>query len=170
MPSFLGIEYHIWADGVAFLFALAATILCSLQIHHHIYHNHQPQTRRYIIRILLMVIVYSVEAWIGLFIPKLALYLDAIRDTYEALVIYSFYQLLIQPLGGYEQVQLYLENITVNTQEHFWPMNYICKPWTFSSLNVNISNQVLSSDRGTFLNNCSLGKDKCNKKIKNNKK
>ncbi|ETO21966.1 hypothetical protein RFI_15234 [Reticulomyxa filosa] len=98
-----------------------------------------------------MVIVYSVESWFGLYTPQFGLYLDAIRDTYEALVIYSFYQLLIHALGGYEQVQLYLENISIHVQSHVWPMNYCCKPWTFGSENT------FASDRGNFLNNCSFG-------------
>ena len=95
MADFLGFELHVWADYIAAVFALFACILCAIQIHHHIYHNHQPDTRKYIIRILLMVIVYCIESWWGLLDPNVSLYLDTLRDTYEALVIYSFYSLLI---------------------------------------------------------------------------
>eukprot|EP00483_Globobulimina_turgida_P006546 UN06556 len=132
MPVFLEIEMHVWADYIAFGFAALACILCSIQIHHHIYHNHDPETRKYIIRILLMVIVYCIESWFGLFDPHLSLYLDTMRDTYEALVIYSFYQLLICSLGGYENVQHALYLIPMRSFPHIFPFKYCCKQWSFN--------------------------------------
>ena len=42
----------------------------------------------------------------GLYVPAMSIYLDTIRDTYESLVIYAFYMLLIHSLGGYEKVKL----------------------------------------------------------------
>eukprot|EP01084_Bolivina_argentea_P229423 387220_1 len=158
MPEILGIELHIWADYIAFAFALLASILCAIQIHHHIYHNHEPQTRKYIIRILLMVIVYCIESWFGLYDPHLSLYLDTIRDTYEALVIYSFYQLLICSLGGYQNVQDELGAILLNercktdkqssTFPHLFPFKYCCKAWSFKEGR---------SGNGGFLRNTTIG-------------
>lgn len=147
MPYFIGLEYHIWADGIAFAFALAAIILCFVQIHHHIYHNHHPETRKYIIRILLMVVVYCIESWFGLYVPSLSLYLDTIRDFYEAIVIYSFYQLLICALGGYENVQHAFFCIPMNTFPHVFPFSLCCKPWPFATTRVSNS----------FLKNTTIG-------------
>eukprot|EP01083_Nonionella_stella_P031391 85967_1 len=132
MPEIFGIEAHVWADYIALTFALLACILCAIQIHHHIYHNHHPETRKYIIRILLMVVVYCIESWFGLYEPSLSLYLDTIRDTYEALVIYSFYSLLIYSLGGYENVQHALYLIPMRTFPHIRPFNWCCKEWSFA--------------------------------------
>jgi len=148
MPDLLGIEYHIWADYIALAFALLACILCAVQIHHHIYHNHHPDTRKYIIRILLMVIVYCIESWFGLFDPDASLYLDTIRDTYEALVIYSFYQLLIYSLGGYENVQHALVLIPMRTFPHMFPFKYCCKDWSFTQ------GRIASN---SFLRNTTIG-------------
>ena len=148
MPQLLGIEYHIWGDYIAGFFALIACILCIIQIHHHIYHNHHPDTRKYIIRILLMVIVYCVESWFGLFDPELSLYLDTIRDTYEALVIYSFYQLLIYSLGGYDNVQHALLLIPMKKFPHIFPFNYCCKQWSFGQGRIGYN---------SFLRNTTVG-------------
>lgn len=157
MPSLWGVEFHIWADSVAFAFALSAVILCSIQIHHHIYHNHEPETRRYIIRILLMVVVYSIEAWLGLFSPEFAMYMDAIRDSYEALVIYSFYQLLICAMGGYDNVQQCLWLIPQAHLPHVWPVNMCCRPWKFADTGIQTSPFSHEVERGTFLKKCSIG-------------
>ena len=132
MADLLGIAVHVWADYVAAIFALLACILCVIQIHHHLYYNHQPETRKYIIRILLMVIVYCIESWFGLYSPSFSLYLDTIRDTYEAMVIYSFYSLLIYSLGGYENVQHQLYLIPMATFPHIFPFNLCCKQWSFA--------------------------------------
>ena len=124
MPQILGVEVHIWADGVALVFTIFAVILCGLQIHNHIAHNHVPQVRKYIIRILLMVVVYGIESLCGLYYPEWSIYLNALRDCYEALVIYSFYQLLIQSLGGHEAVQSALKNVPMSTKPHMKPFNW----------------------------------------------
>ena len=124
MPEIFGVEVHIWADGVALAFTIAAVCLCGLQIHNHIYHNHIPQVRKYIIRILLMVIVYGVESFWGLYDPEWSLYLNALRDCYEALVIYSFYQLLIYSLGGEESVELALQSAPMSTMPHMAPFSW----------------------------------------------
>ena len=95
-----------------------------------------------------MVIVYSIESWSGLYDPSLSLYLNTARETYEALVIYSFYQLLICALGGYENVQNALYLIPFPAMPHFFPFYCCCKPWSFASSN---------NSNASFLRNTTIG-------------
>ncbi|KAH9055117.1 organic solute transporter Ostalpha-domain-containing protein [Lactarius deliciosus] len=53
-----------------------------------------------VVRIMLMVPIYAVSSLISLFSLDVAFIIDAIRDVYEAFVIYCFFQLLLGYLGG----------------------------------------------------------------------
>eukprot|EP01084_Bolivina_argentea_P047256 87060_1 len=128
MPKFLGKDFHIWADWISILFVILACILSTIQINKHIYHDHHPQIRRYIIRILLMIIIYAICALLGLFQPQYSDIYEIVRDSYESIVIYSFYQLLIYTLGGYKSVQKQLSRIEIDTYPQLWPLNYCFKP------------------------------------------
>jgi len=91
---------HQVAWIVAGCFALLSTCLTFYQVSMHIRYNCQPESRRFVIRILLMVPIYALESWLGLRFASITLYFDLLRECYEAFVIYSFYQLLISALGG----------------------------------------------------------------------
>ena len=54
----------------------------------------------YVVRILLMVPVYVWASQIGIQFPLAARYLELVRDCYEAFVIYSFFCLLVEYVGG----------------------------------------------------------------------
>jgi len=79
---------------VAVISVCISFTLCALQIRDHALNNPHPKSRRLTIRILCMVPIYATESFIGLLSPNLSIYCDTIRDFYEALVIYSFFQLL----------------------------------------------------------------------------
>ncbi|EPQ51504.1 DUF300-domain-containing protein [Gloeophyllum trabeum ATCC 11539] len=53
-----------------------------------------------VVRIMLMVPIYAISSLISLFSLGAAFVIDAIRDIYEAFVIYCFFQLLVAYLGG----------------------------------------------------------------------
>ncbi|KAH9003277.1 organic solute transporter Ostalpha-domain-containing protein [Lactarius hatsudake] len=55
---------------------------------------------RMVVRVMLMVPIYAVSSLISLFSLDVAFIIDAIRDVYEAFVIYCFFQLLLGYLGG----------------------------------------------------------------------
>ncbi|ELK29002.1 Transmembrane protein 184A [Myotis davidii] len=62
-----------------------------------------PSEQRYVIRLLLVVPVYSFDSWLSLLLlgsQQHYVYLDSLRDCYEAFVIYSFLSLCFQYLGG----------------------------------------------------------------------
>ncbi|KAK0461624.1 organic solute transporter Ostalpha-domain-containing protein [Desarmillaria tabescens] len=49
---------------------------------------------------MIMVPIYGVSSFISLFSLEAAVFIDAVRDIYEAFVIYCFFQLLLSYLGG----------------------------------------------------------------------
>ena len=51
-------------------------------------------------RIALIIIVYSSQSWLALRFYAARVYIVALRDLYEAYAVYSFYQLMLQFLGG----------------------------------------------------------------------
>lgn len=59
-----------------------------------------PLTQRYIVRIIFMVPVYAVAAFLSLAYPDQSIYFDSVRDVYEAWVIYNFLALLLAYVGG----------------------------------------------------------------------
>ncbi|KAK7442768.1 hypothetical protein VKT23_020796 [Stygiomarasmius scandens] len=53
-----------------------------------------------VVRIMVMVPIYAVSSFISLFSLEAAFFIDAVRDIYEAFVIYCFFALLLSYLGG----------------------------------------------------------------------
>lgn len=59
-----------------------------------------PVLQKYYIRILWMVPIYAIESWLALRFRQQKIFLETAREAYEAYVIYNFYMLLLQYLGG----------------------------------------------------------------------
>lgn len=74
-----------------------------------------------------MVPIYCIESWFGLRYPEYALYFDVLRDMYEALVLYSFFQFIVCYLGGEEQLAILLSRKV--PQEHVFPFNFCLRSW-----------------------------------------
>lgn len=55
--------------------------------------------QRHYIRILWMVPIYSVESWLALRFNKQKVYLETLREAYEAFVVYSLYKLMREYMG-----------------------------------------------------------------------
>ena len=55
-------------------------------------------------RIIAVVIIYSIESWLALRYAEARIYIESVRDIYEAFVIYSFYFLMLSFLGGPERL------------------------------------------------------------------
>jgi len=97
------ISQHVWAWALGGVFMCLATIIGSYSIYLHIKWNNSPMFK-YEVRVLLMVPIYAIEAWLGLYRYEQAVYWDVARSSYEALVIYSFYQFLLTFLGGEDKL------------------------------------------------------------------
>lgn len=74
----------------AAVFVILALISSIQHITKHLIYYNKPYLQKYIVRILWMVPIYSLDAWLAMVLPGSAVYLDVLRETYEAFVIYSF--------------------------------------------------------------------------------
>ncbi|KAF6840863.1 duf300 domain-containing protein [Colletotrichum plurivorum] len=106
--------------GVA---ALVATLLSAVSILLQSKNYRKPLLQRYVVRILLMVPIYSIASWTSLISIKAASFLDPVRDIYEAFTIYTFFQLLINYLGG--ERSLIIMTHGREPVHHLWPMNHV---------------------------------------------
>ncbi|KFB39473.1 hypothetical protein ZHAS_00006967 [Anopheles sinensis] len=108
------------------LFVLCAIPISIWQIAQHAIHYTKPQLQRHIIRILWMVPIYALNALLCLIWPNKSIYMDSIRECYEAYVIYNFMKYLL----NYLNLEMDLERtLEWNAQTyHFFP--FCClTPW-----------------------------------------
>lgn len=72
----------------------------------HLHNWYAPTVQKFVVRILFMVPLYSVQSWLGLRFhgPALHIYIVTVRELYEAYVIQSFVYYLIELLGGEERM------------------------------------------------------------------
>jgi len=104
MSDFVRIE-----DDVASVCTIISLLISGYQIASHMASYTEPHLQLYIIRILMMIPVYSISTWLSLMLPKETLTFNTVRDIYEAYVLYSFMQLLIEYMGGKNTLIVYLE-------------------------------------------------------------
>lgn len=70
-----------------------------------------------------MVPIYSIASWVSMVSTIAAQFLDPIRDIYEAFTIYTFFQLLINYLGG--ERALIIMTHGRPPVPHLWPLNHV---------------------------------------------
>ncbi|XP_017042754.1 transmembrane protein 184C isoform X1 [Drosophila ficusphila] len=108
------------------LFVLSAVPVSIWHIIQHVIHFTKPILQKHIIRILWMVPIYALNAWIGLFFPKHSIYVDSLRECYEAYVIYNFMVYLLNYLNlgmDLEATMEYKPQVP-----HFFPLCCM-RPW-----------------------------------------
>ncbi|XP_065779751.1 transmembrane protein 184A isoform X2 [Muntiacus reevesi] len=106
------------ARGVSGVFVWAALVLTGHQIYLHLRAYTVPNEQRYIIRLLLVVPVYAFDSWLSLLLlgaQQHYVYLDSVRDCYEAFVIYSFLSLCFQYLGGESAIMAEIRGKPIRT-------------------------------------------------------
>lgn len=123
--SEVGTHNKAWFIAGIFVFM---TIPISLWgILQHLVHYTQPELQKPIIRILWMVPIYSLDSWIALKYPRIAIYVDTCRECYEAYVIYNFMTFLLNYLERqYPSLVMMLE---VQEQQKHLPPLCCCPPW-----------------------------------------
>lgn len=127
---------------VAGVASLAATVVSVISIWLQAKNYRKPLLQRYVVRILLMVPIYSISSWTSMVSLRAAAFLDPVRDIYEAFTIYTFFQLLINYLGG-ERSAIVMPHGRAPVH-HLWPMNHvlpkvdISDPYTFLAIKRGI--------------------------------
>ncbi|KAH8410258.1 hypothetical protein KR009_010228 [Drosophila setifemur] len=108
------------------LFVLSAVPVSIWHIIQHVIHFTKPILQKHIIRILWMVPIYALNAWIGLFFPKHSIYVDSLRECYEAYVIYNFMVYLLNYLNLSEDLEATM--VYKPQVAHFFPLCCM-RPW-----------------------------------------
>ena len=101
------------------------------------------------LRIIVMVPLYAISSLISLFSLDAAFVIDAIRDIYEAFVIYCFFDLLVAYLGGERSLLIMLHGrppkYPVFPANLLWPELDVSDPHTFLFLKRGILRAYLRS-------------------------
>ncbi|CAG8559183.1 5316_t:CDS:2, partial [Funneliformis mosseae] len=111
--------------AAAAILAFLATALSIFSVWSHFKHYRKPSLQRYVVRIIIMVPIYSISSYISLASTNAALYVDGIRDIYEAFVIYCFFNLLVNYLDGERSLLILLHGRPPTP--HLFPINIFVK-------------------------------------------
>eukprot|EP01114_Cavostelium_apophysatum_P014247 TRINITY_DN3647_c0_g1_i1.p1 TRINITY_DN3647_c0_g1~~TRINITY_DN3647_c0_g1_i1.p1 ORF type:complete len:468 (+),score=113.20 TRINITY_DN3647_c0_g1_i1:256-1659(+) len=105
------LELHHYAWITATFFAFLAICVSFFLIWKHLRYYREPVVQRYIVRIILMIPIYTIDSLLSLYFKDAAMYLVLGRDCYEAYVLYMFFRLLIELAGGEEELITDLEEV-----------------------------------------------------------
>jgi len=111
------------------IMVLGTVIMSTRLVYLHLTHWYMPDVQKYVVRILWMVPLYSVQSWLSLRFHDARIYIDAIRDLYEAYVIASFLYYLIELLGGQDTLVRTLQRKDASLGRHTFPISLFVQPW-----------------------------------------
>lgn len=118
-----GFNIALLIGGIFVFMAIPITLW---EIVQHLINYTKPKLQKHIIRVLWMVPVYALNAWLVLGYPNLAPYLDTARECYEAYVIYNFMMFLLNFLDDEMDLDATMESKPQTS--HFFPLCCL-KPW-----------------------------------------
>jgi len=136
-----GADKHILAWYTAGIFCGVSIPVTIHEIIQHMFFYQQPQLQKYVIRILFMIPIYSIDSWLALRFKRFTLLFDCLRGCYEAFVIFSFFRFLMVYLGGETILVSILSEKSIGTS-HVFPMSLCLQEW---------------SDAKQFIRRCRLG-------------
>ena len=127
--------------GVSALIAVLFTVLNTLL---QAKNYRKPLLQRHVIRIFMLVLIFSIASWASLISLNVAFWIDPVRDVYEAFTLYTFFQLLVNALGGERSLIIMMTGRP--PVPHLWPVNHfpgigkvdISDPHTFLSIKRGI--------------------------------
>lgn len=115
---------------IAGFFVVLTVPLSVYEIILHLTNWFMPDVQKYVVRILWMVPIYSLQSWASLRFPSdVTGYLDPFRDLYEAFVIEGFVYYLIELLGGEQSLADALRRKQAHYGDHPWPLNQFVHRW-----------------------------------------
>ena len=116
-----------WFSSAGFVFL---TFIISIRlIVLHLTHWYSPAIQKWLVRIIWMVPIYSIESWLALRFRDQAIYIETIRECYEAYAIFSFLYFLLALLGEEATLIACLKEKSDERGEHSWPLKLCIKPW-----------------------------------------
>lgn len=155
-----GTDVHLIAWFSAGAFVILGFPISIYGILMHLTNYYQPNIQCYVVRILWMVPIYSIESWLCLRFHEVAIYIETLRDCYESFVLYCFLQFLIEVLGGEESLIMMLKDKSPTRGVHYSPLNWCMKPWVMGqpvSRTDPITGQRTVQWTSPFFKFCKLG-------------
>ena len=123
-------ELHDVAWYISTVFVLLTLPLSAYEIGQHLLHYNDPLIQRYIVRILWMVPIYSVQSLMALLFRDSKLLLETGRECYEAYVIFCLLQLMIYTVARTpEELQAIVNGKDPNDLHHMSMMKYLFDTW-----------------------------------------
>ena len=116
-------QTHYIAWFIAFVFVALSLPITLYEVTQHLENYRAPRLQRHVIRILFMVPIYAVNAWLALRFRSNTIIFDTVREFYEAYVIYNFYTYCIVYLQEFCSPGLSYIVARKATQPHIWPLN-----------------------------------------------
>jgi len=110
VPPF-GLELHHYAWIFGGIFSFFAVAISFAIVGLHLRNWNEPKIQKYIVRIVLMIPIYTIDSYLSLLFKDYALYFNVARDCYEAYVLYMFFRLLVEMADGEENLARQLEQI-----------------------------------------------------------
>jgi len=86
---------HILLYSLSAVCTAVTCTLTSLLIYRHLQNWADPVGQRYTVRILLLLPVYTLCSVLVIHLPRLFIYLDSVRELYEAFALYQFVLLML---------------------------------------------------------------------------
>jgi hypothetical protein len=120
-------EYIAWFSSAGFV--LLTIPLSVRAIINNLTHWHMPNIQKYVVRIIWMVPLYSVESWLSLRFKRFSLHIETLRYCYEAYVIYCFLYFLIATFGDENRLISILKSKAPERGAQIWPLNHCMAPW-----------------------------------------
>lgn len=129
-------KLDIAAFDSAGVMVLGTVILSIRLVYLHFTHWYMPNVQKYVVRIIWMVPLYAIQSWLSLRFRDARIYIDTVRDLYEAYVISSFLYYLIELLGGQDALVRTLRTMAQNDPDtaqhlgdHGFVLNLVLEPW-----------------------------------------
>jgi len=97
--------------GISCGMTLLSIFLSGYLIYKHLINYTRPESQRCIIRIVLMVPLYSIYSLLGLFFYDYQVYFAIFRDCYEAYALYMFFVLCTNYVGGWDEMAAVFEQL-----------------------------------------------------------
>ena len=117
-------------DSAAYA-SIAMVILCSVitlqNLIMHLVNYTRDDLQRHVTRIILVVPIYTIASWMELTHPDSAIVGHAVVDFWEALVIYSFFNLILEYVGGEHNWLVCVQHTHPEGLSHTVPFNW-CFP------------------------------------------
>ena len=111
-------------------YVVLSLVLSVREILSHLYNWYAPDVQKFVVRILFMVPLYSVQSWLGLrFHGQARIYIILLRDLYEAYVIQSFVYYLIELLGGEDRMAQLLSQKDASLGGHGQLLSHVLPRW-----------------------------------------